>query len=264
MSSLEHFTVKCYLQDKSVSQRGHDHINIISVAQGSKPPAFFLLGAHTWDASQRSLLGINTLCNHWSSLQPWFCSCAVFFNRHSLGKYFFFIFLSFSREKSLKSYTVPGFALGTMTCRINVDALFSFYRTVNNFLMAGPKVNTCCCFCQPVYIINTDINNGNDNVLFPPHPRPIWPTLTVCKWAHGMGYKSVNASSLWRNGTVQRTRFPYPHIAACGVVRTQSLHTSVSRAFLAALLMRLCAKYLLRTDFECIYYALLVPKWISK
>lgn len=42
----------------------------------------------------------------------------------------------------------------------------------------------------------------------------------ACEWAHWVGYKSVNANSLWRSGTVQRTRFLCPHTTACGVVRT--------------------------------------------
>lgn len=42
----------------------------------------------------------------------------------------------------------------------------------------------------------------------------------ACEWAHRVGYKSVNANSLWRSGTVQRTRFLCPHTTACGVVRT--------------------------------------------
>uniref|UniRef100_A0A3P9BLS8 Protein Wnt n=3 Tax=Haplochromini TaxID=319058 RepID=A0A3P9BLS8_9CICH len=47
--------------------------------------------------------------------------------------------LFFSRKESFKCYSFYGFAIGKITYRFNIAIFFPLYRTMNNFLMTGPK-----------------------------------------------------------------------------------------------------------------------------
>lgn len=106
----------------------------------------------------------------------------------------------------------------------NNSVLISFHRTVNNFLMTGPKVNTFCAvynFNVPYMmwickLFKTHISS------FPPTSRLFWPMLTASKLAHREAYKSANISSRGRDGTAQRTLCNYLHTVACEEVRCTS------------------------------------------
>lgn len=116
--------------------------------------------------------------------------------------------------------------VSVFTVRRPKTVLISFYRTVNNVLMSGPKVNTFCALydfrAHALHNVNLQ-TILNWHFLFSPS-RLCWSMQTVSKLAHRGAYRNANISSRGRDGTAQRTLCNYLHTVACEEVRSTSYY----------------------------------------
>lgn len=147
MSSLTRFHSET-LPAGQICQSKQDRINIISVQcvhSFTSPPLSPRLSSGI--RANGPLLGIHLLWGHWIFSQPWFCPCAVIFSLRSLGM----------SELCKLCITLHCCVCWSIIRRhgINAAVLISFYRTVNNFLMTGPKVNTFCP--RRLFILYVDV-----------------------------------------------------------------------------------------------------------